>query len=196
MKEALFDFHLGYWGTAVMALLFLSLGAYVMHGTGESFSDSAVAFTGQVISLYTRALGAWSYPVIATAAAVTMFSTTFSCFDAFPRVIREASIIMFPSLKIHADKIYFAWMMLLTVVPLLIIGRFVNSMKMLVDVATTMSFLAAPVFAYINYHTVTDSHVPEEARPTMPLRIFSWIGIVFLSGFGILFLVWRFFLSG
>ena len=41
MKEAFFDFYLG-WGTAVMALLFLSLGALVVYGTGESFSSSAV----------------------------------------------------------------------------------------------------------------------------------------------------------
>lgn len=133
--------------------------------------------------------------VIAFAAAVTMFSMTLSCFDAFPRIIREASLIMFPSAKIHADKIYFGWMMVVAAGSLLIIGCFVNSMKILIDVATTMSFLAAPVFAYINYHTVTDAHVPEEVRPSKALRIFSWVGIVFLSGFSILFIVWRFFLA-
>ena len=56
-KETLFDFHLGYWSTVAMALLFLSLGALIMYGTGESFSSSAVTFTGQVVSLYTKALG-------------------------------------------------------------------------------------------------------------------------------------------
>lgn len=172
MKEALFDFHLGYWGTDLMALLFLSLGALVMYGIGESFSGSAVTFTGQVVSLYTKALGSWSYPVIVTA-AVTMFSTTISCFDAFPRIIREASVIIFPSAKKHADKIYFGWMMVVAAGSLLIIGFFLNSMKILIDVATTMSFLAAPVFAYINYHTVIDSHVSEEARPSRLLRISS-----------------------
>ncbi|MCK5014646.1 MAG: Nramp family divalent metal transporter [Candidatus Omnitrophica bacterium] len=145
MKEALFDFHLGYWGTDLMALLFLSLGALVMYGIGESFSGSAV----------------------------TMFSTTISCFDAFPRIIREASVIIFPSAKKHADKIYFGWMMVVAAGSLLIIGFFLNSMKILIDVATTMSFLAAPVFAYINYHTVIDSHVSEEARPSRLLRISS-----------------------
>ncbi|MBZ0165661.1 MAG: Nramp family divalent metal transporter, partial [Candidatus Omnitrophica bacterium] len=53
MRHALFDFHLGYWGTMIMALFFLGLGALVMFGTGKEFSNSAVAFTGQVIELYT-----------------------------------------------------------------------------------------------------------------------------------------------
>jgi len=192
MKEALFDFHLGYWGTAVMALLFLSLGALVMYGTGESFSNSAGQFTGQVVALYTKALGSWSYPVIVTAATITMFSTTLSCLDAFPRIIKEASIIIFPSKKQWADKVYFGWMMVVVGASLLIIGQFINSMKTLIDIATTLSFLAAPILAYINYRTVTDDHVPEEARPSKRLRIFSWMGMVFLTGFSLLFIVWRF----
>lgn len=79
-------------------------------------------------------------------------------------------------------------------VSLLIIGRFIGSMKTLIDIATTLSFLAAPVLAYINYRTVTDVHMPQEARPSKPLRVFSWMGIFFLTGFSILFIMWRFFL--
>ncbi len=194
MKEALFDFHLGYWGTAVMAILFLSLGALVMYGTGESFSNSAGQFTGQVVSLYTKALGSWSYPVIVTAAAITMFSTTLCCLDAFPRIVKEAFAILVPSKKQWVDKVYFAWMIVVAGIALLIIGRFINSMKTLIDIATTLSFLAAPILAYINYRTVTDEHMPEDARPPKWLRIFSWMGIFFLTGFSILFIVWRFIL--
>jgi len=195
LKEALFDFHLGYWGTAILAILFLSLGALVMHGTGESFSSSAVKFTGQVVSLYTKALGQWSYPVIATAASVTMFSTTLSCLDAFPRIVREAASIINPSMQKHAEKIYIGWLAVIMIGSLVVIGLFINSVKTLVDIATTLSFLAAPVFAYINFHTVTDEHMPEAARPSKQLRVFSWLGIIFLAGFGIIFLIWRFFLS-
>jgi len=194
IKEALFDFHLGYWGTAVMAVLFLSLGALVMHGTGEHFSNSAGQFAGQVVSLYTKALGGWSYPVIVAAATITMFSTTLSCLDAFPRIVKEAFAIIFPSKKQWTDKIYFGWMMLVAGVSLLIIGRFTGSMKTLIDIATTLSFLVAPILAYINYRTVTDDHMPEEARPSKGLRIFSWMGIFFLAGFSALFIIWRFFL--
>jgi Mn2+/Fe2+ NRAMP family transporter len=195
MDHALYDFHLGYWGTMVMALFFLSLGALVMYGTGEAFSNSAVKFTGQVINLYTNALGPWSYWVIMICAATTMFSTTICCLDAFPRVIREASIIIYPPIKDQGDKIYLISIIFVSTVSVIIIGMFINSMKNLIDFATILAFLAAPIFAYINLRAVTQDHMPEGTRPSRPMLIFSWMGIVFLSGFGILFLVWRFFLS-
>ncbi|HBG61563.1 MAG: hypothetical protein A2Y03_10385 [Omnitrophica WOR_2 bacterium GWF2_38_59] len=194
MKETLCDFHFGYWLTMIMAVFFLGLGALVMFKSGEVFSNSAVTFTGQVISLYTKALGQWSFPVIATAATVTMFSTSLSCFDAYTRIVREASVIIFPQTKDKADTIYLIWMIVLAVVSTLIIGKFINQLKTFVDFATTLSFLAAPVFAYINYRTVTSEHMPVTARPGKILRILSWIGIIFLSFFGVLYLISKIFL--
>ena len=39
-KQAIFDFNLGYVTTALLAMVFLALGALVMHGNGEQFSNS------------------------------------------------------------------------------------------------------------------------------------------------------------
>ena len=182
------DFHFGYWLTMVMAVFFLGLGAPVMFHSGEAFSNSAVGFTGQVISLYTNALGKWSFPLIATAATVTMFSTSLSCFDAYTRIVRETAVIVRPEAKKYADKVYIIWMVVLALVSTLIIGAFIDRLKFLVDFATTLSFLAAPIFAYINYRAVTAPHVPPEDRPGRALRIFSLIGIVFLAAFGAIYL--------
>jgi len=195
MKDSKLDFHVGYWGTTVMAVLFLSLGALVMYGTGEVFSNSAVTFTGQVISLYVKALGQWSYPIIVVAASVTMFSTTLACLDAFPRVARETALMLFPSVKGKEDSIYVGWLAFVAIGSLVIIGLFVNNMKALVDFATTLAFVAAPVFAYMNLRAVTSYHMPVEHRPSKGLLLFSWIGLVCLMGFALFYIYWRFFLS-
>ena len=192
LGESLLDFHLGYWGTAVLAVLFLSLGALVMHGSAEGFAASAVAFTGQVIALYTRTLGGWSYPVIVTAAFITMFSTTLSCLDAFSRVVEEAWAILRPADEGRREEIYNGWMTVLAVGTWLVITRFLGSLKALVDFATILSFLAAPVLAYLNLRAVTGPFMPVEARPSGRLQIFSWMGIAFLSVFSVVFLLWRF----
>lgn len=84
LKEALFDFNLGYIGTAVMAIFFLSLGALVMYGSGEVLSANGVEFSGQLIQLYTLNIGNWAYYIIAIAALATMFSTTLTVLDAYP----------------------------------------------------------------------------------------------------------------
>ncbi len=191
MHEALFDFHLGYWGTMVMAIFFLSLGALVMYGTGENFENSAPKFTGQVISLYTKALGPWSYWIIVIAATTTMFSTTLCCLDAFPRVIREALIMIKPQWREKGDYIYAISIITIALVSLVIIGMFIHRMKMLIDFATILAFLAAPIFAYINIRTVTGDHMPEADKPKGWLLVFSWIGMIYLTGFGILFLIWK-----
>lgn len=195
LKTVLLDFHFGYWGTMVMAVFFLSLGAFVMYGSGEGFSDSAVGFTSQIIGLYTNALGQWSFPVIATAAAITMFSTTLSCLDAYPRVVREAALILKPGWEVHREKLYSGWMIVCALVALVIINIYVAHIKILIDLTTTASFLAAPIFAYINLKTLTGPYMPNYAVPSKQLVWFSWLGIFFLTVFGLVFFYWTVFVS-
>ncbi|MCA9406029.1 MAG: divalent metal cation transporter, partial [Candidatus Omnitrophica bacterium] len=160
---------------------------------GEVFSDSAVALTGQGVSLYTKWLGVWSYPAIVTSAALTMFSTTLSCLDAYSRIVKESAIIIAPAVKPKADYIYFAWMAVLAAVSVMIIGVYIDKMKALVDLATILSFLAAPVLAYMNLKVVTSSTMPKKARPSSRLVAFSWFGIIFLTLFSLWYLGWRIF---
>ena len=44
VKKSLFDFNVGYIGTTVLAIFFLSLGALVMYGSGEEFSPKGGEF--------------------------------------------------------------------------------------------------------------------------------------------------------
>lgn len=194
LKEALFDFNLGYFGTALLAIGFLTLGALVMYGTGEHFSASGAGFAKQLIDMYVHALGEWSRPIIGIAALTTMFSTTLTVTDAFPRVLRKTSEIIFTKHFTGKNTNYLYWVFMLIVVSgsLIIIGFLLNEMTLLVDLATTLSFLTAPILAYINYKVVTGKTMPTEFKPKKGLRILSWIGIIFLGGFSLLFLVWRF----
>ncbi|MGB0167170.1 MAG: divalent metal cation transporter, partial [Luteibaculum sp.] len=74
-KERLFDFNAGYWGTAVMAILFILLGAAVFFQKSVVLQDSPVGFMGQFLSLYAQTLGSWVYPIVAFCALATMIST-------------------------------------------------------------------------------------------------------------------------
>lgn len=192
IKECLFDFHFGYWGTLFMALLFLGLGALVMFGTAETFSDSAVKFTAQVIALFTNTIGPWSFWIIATAAAITMFSTTITCLDAYASIVKEASVMLWPQTQKHADTIFKVAVLALSVVTVIVIGKFLNRMTLLIDVATTISFLIAPVLAYMNLRVVTSENFPQDKRPSDNMVTYSWLCIIFLSLFSLAFLVWRF----
>ena len=194
LKEALFDFNLGYFGTAFLALGFLTLGALIMYGSGSTFSPTGTGFARQLIDMYVNALGEWSRPLIGIAAFTTMFSTTLTVTDAFPRVLRRSTEIIFESKLKNNNTNYLYWLAMLVVLSgcLIIIGYLLSEMTILVDLATTLSFLTAPILAYINYRVVTGNTMPIEHQPQKWLKILSWIGIIFLSGFSIIFLAWRF----
>lgn len=194
LRESLTDFRIGYVGTAFLALCFLLLGAFVMHGSGEELSAKGTGFAGQLIEMYTANIGSWSYPVIAVAALMTMFSTTLTVIDAYPRVLRPITTGFLPGWKPGStgkQAIYWTWIIIVVSGTLVLLQYFASSMTFMVDVATTLSFITAPVLAVMNYRVITSRHVPANARPGMGLRIWSWTGIVFLGVFTLFYILWR-----
>lgn len=197
LKESLFDFNLGYIGTALLAVGFVALGAFVMFGSGKELSANGVDFAGQLIEMYTTSLGGWAYWIIAIAALTTMFSTTITVLDAYPRVMQPTSEILFPALKPNNQKStlpYTIWMMITIVGTLALLIYFGQTMRFMVDLATTISFVSAPVLAILNYKAVTHSHFPEHAKPKKLMVIYAWTGMLFLSFFSLFYLIWRFLL--
>jgi Mn2+/Fe2+ NRAMP family transporter len=200
LREALFDFNLGYIGTAILALLFLTLGALVFHGSGQEVSESPPAFAAQLFDLYSAALGSWARPIIVVAAFTTMFSTTLTVADAFPRALRRTCEILSPRLAGVGEGspgesrawLYWGWMAVLVVGALLLMSVFRSSLTGMVDLATTLSFLTSPFLGYLNYRAVMAPHVPASARPPGWLRALTWLGLAFGVVFGIAFLVGRF----
>ena len=47
--------------------------------------------------------------------------------------------------------------------------------------------------AWLNYRVVTGPDMPVAERPGPVLRGVSWLGFVFLGGFGLVYLYWRLF---
>ncbi|EMJ85863.1 hypothetical protein [Leptospira meyeri] len=148
-----------------------------------------MSFASELVKLYTTAIGSWSYPIILIAAFFTMFSTTLTCFDAYPRVVSNASRRLFKSLeKFPTEKLYWYWILLVGVGSILILLFFRTNMKSLVDFATTVSFLNAPVLALIHHLILFGKEIPKEQRPKPWMNLLSWFGILFLFGFSIYYI--------
>jgi Mn2+/Fe2+ NRAMP family transporter len=190
MDESLIDFHIGYITTGVLALAFLALGALVMYRTGEVFSNSSVVFSGQLIQLYIRTLGRWSRWIIGSVAFLTMFSTTLTTLDGYSRTLSESIHELFFEKKQSPIPVFWVIVALLVLSGILIIGVFLSGIKTIVDVATILAFLTAPVFAILNYRLVSSDAFPKEDHPGVFMRILSWCGILFLSAFSVIYL-WK-----
>ncbi|TVP93281.1 MAG: divalent metal cation transporter [Thioalkalivibrio sp.] len=197
VSHSLTDFRIGYIGATLLAAAFLLLGALLMYASGTSFSDSAVGFSAQLVELYAGSLGEWSRPLIAVAALSVMFSTTLAVTDAYPRVLSALlAAARYGAEDDRARRPHHPWsyrLALLFVVAgaLLILHLAGARFTQLIDFATTVSFLSAPVLAWLTFRVITDAHVPEYARPGPGMRALAWAGLVFLTGFSLTWIGWR-----
>jgi Mn2+/Fe2+ NRAMP family transporter len=185
MQMALIDFKVGYWGTTILALAFLSLGAIMMHGSGTEFSANAVTFSDQLVQLISKNLGLWAYPFIATAAFLTMFSTSITCIDAYPRVVARTWKILYPNQIKDLDKAYWVLIVLVALGAVAILIFFQESMKTMVDFATTISFVTAPIIAFIHFKISRSKEIQEKHPSSLLSKVVSWLGLVFLTVFAL-----------
>jgi len=184
-KDAIFDFNVGYIGTLILGICFVLLGALVMYNSGETFSNKGGIFATQLITLYTKNLGDFSYIFIAIAAFTTMFSTTITTLDASPRAMNRTSKLLFEK---EFKFGYWFWITFLFIGTFIILQFYLDNMGSLVKIATILSFLTAPFYAVLNYILITGKHTPKEHQPGLFTRILSIVGIVFLIGFSLWFL--------
>jgi len=123
-----------------------------------------------------------------------MVSTTLTVVDGFPRGIERAVANLrlgepestpMPS----AGKTYWTSVAVLAVATVLVLAFFIGNLTTMVDFATIVSFLTAPALGYLNLRAVTAPEVPAEHRPGRGMVLLSWVGLVLLSGFGVVYLL-------
>ncbi|PTM05166.1 MAG: divalent metal cation transporter [Bacteroidetes bacterium] len=189
LKETLNEFRFGYWLSAFLAPCFLVLGAFLVYGTGQSLNASSAGFANDIISLYTENIGDWSELLIAASAFSIMFGTCIAVFDGYARAGRRVIVLLQNKEDLHQanSRLYSLLLLVIGGGALAIYYFFGSSLKSLVDIATSISFVIAPIIAIVNFQLV--SHLPEEAaRPKLVMRILSYVGIIFLSAFSLIYL--------
>lgn len=186
MKESLFDFNVGYWITLILGACFMGLGVFVMFGTGTEFSSQGGVFASQLINLYTSTLGTGVYLLIAIAALTTMFSTTITTLDASPRSMSKTIELLFPKRKQNDYKL---WLLILASGTISIFAFLLSEMGLLIRIATVLSFVTAPFYAFLNFKLVRSDQMPKKDKPGKALQILSILGLLFLTGFAVGYLL-------
>ena len=201
-EEAEFDFNLGYSITVITALLFVSLGAFTMYGSGETMmAGSGVSFAQNLIRLYTESIGDWARWIIIPASFAAMFSTTLTCLDAYPRSISAIQgLLQKKDRGINSSasegRRLRLWIVLhigASLAGLLIARSGGVSVKDFVFGAMTGSFLTAPIFAWMAMDTLNSPLVGRQYHYGPLMKSLCWLGLIFLGGFSILFIAHNFF---
>jgi Mn2+/Fe2+ NRAMP family transporter len=182
--QGLFDFNLGYWLTAALALVFLSLGALVQYGSEQPIALAGSAFAQQLMNMYASTIGDWARPLVALIAFLCMFGTTITVLDGYARTL-HASFAQLGWIKHPAALNY--WLIVQAACGMAMILFFKAALAPMLTFAMTLAFLTTPVFAWLNYSLMRGDGA---IVLSWPLRLLSWAGLLYLSSFSLLFLGW------
>jgi Mn2+/Fe2+ NRAMP family transporter len=188
-KETLKEFNFGYWISAVLAVFFLLMGAFLLYGSGEEIPKKPDEFSGFIVRMYTRSIGDWTYYIISAASFSIMFSTFITVLDGYSRTVSYALALLSPR-ELKPNHMYRQALVLISLGGLGLIVSFLGDptgLKGIVNIATIISFLIAPVVAILNFRIVQADRIGAEYAPGPFLRILSYLGIAYLIGFSLYF---------
>lgn len=185
LTDGIFDFNVGYIGTAVLAFIFLALGALIQFGSGQQVKSASAAYIAQFINMYESSFGAWSRLLIAFIAFLCIFGTTITVIDGYSRANNETMRLLFGR-KGASQKVLNVWMVFTSIIGIIIVLLFAGDVATLMRFAMIASFLTTPVYAYLNYSLVNN----KEHKLSVWLNWLSIFGLIYLAGFAIFFLVY------
>ncbi len=197
LKETIFEFKFAYLVTGILALMFVTLGSYIFFGSGEELPNNNAHFAHQVVTLYTHTIGDWSYVIISASAFAIMFGTIIAVFDGYSRSLKRTVELLFTKHEniegIKSRILYIFLLLIIATGSLIVIFQFGDNLKALVDFATVLSFAVAPIIAIFNFRLVTGKFLPTSDHPSIIMKITSVVGIMFLIGFALFFLITKFY---
>lgn len=182
-EDSMFDFNVGYIGTALLAFVFLALGALIQFGNGEEVKAASIAYIAQLVQMYAASLGNWSIPLITLIAFLCMFGTVITVVDGYSRANNEA-LRLLTGKKEQGKKALTIWITLTSIIGVVIALSFAGNLGTMLRFAMIASFITTPFFAYLNYSLIT--HQDGELTPW--LKVLSWAGLVYLFGFAAFFI--------
>ncbi|EEX49579.1 NRAMP family divalent metal transporter [Pasteurella dagmatis] len=183
-QDGIWDFNVGYIGTAILALVFLALGALVQYGSGETVQMVGGKYIAQLINMYASTIGEWARGLIAFIAFMCMFGTTITVIDGYSRTNVESLRLILGKQESRPSTLNIA-ILFAAVSGLAIIFYFNNAVGPMLKFAMIASFVSTPVFAYLNLSLVLKG----EHKVKGGLFWLSIIGLMYLTSFTLLFIV-------
>ncbi|MBT4989613.1 MAG: divalent metal cation transporter [Rickettsiales bacterium] len=152
-KEAKLDFQTGYVIACILAILFLILGYFIFYQNNITLDSKAVPFIGKFLSIYTIQFGQIAFYIIAVAALFTMFSTTITCLDAYPRIISKSLNVLSRHYRKKSinEHVFYNYFLLFTVVgTILVLLYLLTNMHEIIMFATLTSFVSTAILVILH----------------------------------------------
>lgn len=198
-RSALFDFNLGYGVTVLLAMLFLGLGALVLYSSGTPLATSGIGFSHQLISMYSATIGEWAHGLIALVAFLCIFGSALTVYDGYARVVAEGISLLLPkkageaanSEKGPQNALVTVVLLTMAAISFAIVLFFKSALLAMLGFAMTLAFVTTPVFAWLNHRLVARSQLHKDAAPSKWVTAISYLGLIYLFGFLLVFVWWK-----
>lgn len=182
-KDVLFDFNVGYIGTAILAIFFVALGSLIQYPTGQAIEAASAKYISQFVGMYASVLGEWSRYLITFIAFLCIFGTVITVIDGYSRV-NETSLRLLFNKEEAGPKSFKIWMTLTAIIGIVIVNFFAGQVSTMLRFAMIASFLTTPFFALLNYILVSSE---KQILPSW-LKFLAFAGLIFLFSFAIFFI--------
>jgi hypothetical protein len=176
LKKSLLDLRIGFGVSLLIALIFVSLGAVVLHPRGVDLEGVDLAV--KLSQVYTETVGAWTFPLFIGVAFVAIWGSYYANADGVPRMFEqlwnsvtgrsEASELR-PLRVGYTLAILLGGLLLATVWP---------RPLFLVLLAVSAGLIAYPLIYLLNIHAVTKLIDPE-FRPSRLNLFVAYLGVVY-----------------
>ena len=134
--------------------------------------------------MYASVLGEWSRFLITLIAFLCIFGTVITVIDGYSLANNEALRLLLDK-KEASQKVLYGWMTLTAVIGLVIVYLFAGNVATMLRFAMSASFITTTFFAYLNYSLVNNKE--HQVKPR--LKRLSIIGLIYLFGFTLLFII-------
>ena len=181
-RVALFDFHVGFITSLVLAFCFLIMGTIVLLGREVELAGSSAAFAAQFVGIFTAVIGQWTELIVGVAAMTVMLSTVLAVVDGFPRVYANVVTKLARGTGVPSEeRLYrgFLWFQIVTSGAVLY--ALPRSFGAFIDFITALGFLTAPVVAFMNHRIMFFGDIPPDRQPPGWVRYWSVAGTTILA---------------
>lgn len=187
LADGLFDFNLGYWVTAFLALVFVALGALVQYGSDQPIAMAGSQFASQFVAMYGKAIGQWSEYLVGFIAFLCMFGTTLTVLDGYARTLQASWQYLSKERVVgqSSESPTTGWIVGQAAAGMLIILYFQSALGPMLTFAMTVAFLTTPFFAWFNYK------LAKQLAMKVTTQLYAWVGLIYLTGFAVAYLYFK-----
>jgi Mn2+/Fe2+ NRAMP family transporter len=176
LKKSLLDLRIGFGVSLLIALIFVSLGAVVLHPRGVDLEGVDLAV--KLSQVYTETVGAWTFPLFIGVAFVAIWGSYYANADGVPRMVEQLwNSVTGKSGDSERRPLRVGYTIAILLGGLLMATVWQRPL-FLVILAVSAGLIAYPLIYLLNIYAVTRL-IDEKFRPSRLNLLIAYLGVIY-----------------